>query len=859
MPMMPIRDVVIFPYMMTPFVVGRESSVRALEEALLGDKKIFLATQHDASVDEPRPDEIYSVGTVANIVQSLKQPDGNIKVLVEGVERGKIISVSEEEGYFRATVKTTTYKVEQGRQLEALTGRVTNLFEQYVKLSQNLNYETMIAAIRVDDPGKLADTVGANLQLTIEEKQELLEIFDPIDRLTRVAELLDIEIEKLNVDRTIQGRVKRQMERAQKEYYLNEKIKAIQKELGRGEKSEFDELKKKIDTAGMTKDAHEKAIAELKRLEGMPPMSAESTVSRNYLDWLLAVPWKKRTKEIRDLRYAGKILEGDHYGLEKIKERILEFLSVRRLVQNPKGSILCFVGPPGVGKTSLGMSIAKATGRKFVRLSLGGVRDEAEIRGHRRTYIGALPGQVIQMMKKAGTKNPVVMLDEVDKMSMDFRGDPSAALLEVLDPEQNYMFMDHYLDVEYDLSQVFFIATANVLHTIPPALQDRMEVIRLSGYTEFEKLEIAKRFLVLKQRKDTGVTEEQVEFTEEGLQTLIQSYTREAGVRNLEREIGNLCRKVARKVVEAQSTTTEEAVPDTTEAIEAIEEDSEAEERNTQGRKKNGGSVEGIEEEAQTEEPAEPAKKNKKKAKKEEAPPLIPIEKVVVTRQTVTGMLGPARFRDLDLEKQNEIGATTGLAWTELGGSILTTEATVMEGRGKMMTTGKLGDVMQESAQAAMSYVRSRAQYLGLPKDFYRHLDIHVHVPEGAIPKDGPSAGITLATSICSSLTGIPVRCDIAMTGEITVRGRVLPIGGLKEKLLAAHRQGIFEVILPKDNEKDLVDIPENIRKEMKLHFVSSMDEVLKISLEREIVALPLAPAATAAELAGRPEENLTH
>ena len=839
LPMMPIRDVVIFPYMMTPFVVGRESSVRALEEALLGDKKIFLATQHDASVDEPRPDEIYSVGTVANIVQSLKQPDGNIKVLVEGVERGKIISVSEEEGYFRAVVKTTTFKVEQGSQLEALTSRVTTLFEQYVKLSQNLNYETMIAAIRVDDPGKLADTVGANLQLTIEEKQELLEIFDPVDRLTRVADLLDIEIEKLNVDRTIQGRVKRQMERAQKEYYLNEKIKAIQKELGRGEKSEYDELKKKIDAAGMSKDAHEKAIAELKRLEGMPPMSAESTVSRNYLDWLLAVPWKKRTKEIRDLRYARQVLEGDHYGLEKIKERILEFLSVRRLVQNPKGSILCFVGPPGVGKTSLGMSIAKATGRKFVRLSLGGVRDEAEIRGHRRTYIGALPGQVIQMMKKAGTKNPVLMLDEIDKMSMDFRGDPSAALLEVLDPEQNYMFMDHYLDVEYDLSQVFFIATANVMHTIPPALQDRMEVIRLSGYTELEKLEIAKRFLVPKQIKDTGINDEQVEFTDAGLQSLIQSYTREAGVRNLEREVGNLCRKVARKVVEAQSAATDEATPQSAEAaVEVVEDETPVEE---------------------TVEAAATTKKSKKKAKKEETP-LVPIEKVVIAPAKVTEMLGPARFRDLDTEKQNEVGATTGLAWTEVGGSILTTEATVMEGRGKMMTTGKLGDVMQESAQAAMSYVRSRAQFLGLPKDFYRHLDIHVHVPEGAIPKDGPSAGITIATSICSALTGIPVRCDIAMTGEITVRGRVLAIGGLKEKLLAAHRYGLLEVVLPKDNEKDLADIPENIRKEMKLNFVSSMDEVLKIALERELVALPLAPAATAADLAVlASEENLTH
>src|SRR6202142_832018 len=553
LPMMPIRDVVIFPFMMTPFVVGRESSVRALEEAMAGDKKIFLATQPAASIDEPKPNEIYNVGTVVNIVQSLKLPDGNIKVLVEGVERAKVFSISDDEGFFRAVVRTLNFKVEAGPQLDALTSRVTTLFEYDVKLSQNLNFETMIAAIRVDDAGKLADTVGANLQLTIEEKQELLEIFDSVDRLTRVAEMLDIEIEKLNVDRTIQGRVKRQMEKAQKEYYLNEKIKAIQKELGRGEKSEIDELKKRIEMSGMTKDGLEKALAELKRLENMPPMSAESTVSRNYLDWLLAVPWKKKSKEIRELKFAEGVLESDHYGLEKIKERILEFLAVRRLVKNPKGSILCFVGPPGVGKTSLGMSIAKATGRKFVRLSLGGVRDEAEVRGHRRTYIGALPGQIIQMMKKAGVRNPVFMLDEIDKMSTDFRGDPSAALLEVLDPEQNYMFMDHYLDVEYDLSQVFFIATANVLHTIPAALQDRMELIRLSGYTELEKLEIAKRFLVNKQRKDNGLTEDHIQFTDDGLNGLVQYYTRESGVRNLEREIGNVCRKIARTVVNAQA------------------------------------------------------------------------------------------------------------------------------------------------------------------------------------------------------------------------------------------------------------------------------------------------------------------
>ena len=782
--MMPIRDVVIFPHMMTPFVVGRESSVRALEQALLGDRKIFLATQHDASVDEPRPDEIYSVGTIANIVQNLKLPDGNIKVLVEGVERGKIVSVTEEEGFFRAILRTYGFKVEAGPQLEALITRVTGLFEQYVKLSQNLNYETMIAAVRVDDPGKLADTVGANLQLTIEEKQELLEIFDPIDRLTRVADMLDIEIEKLNVDRTIQGRVKRQMEKAQKEYYLNEKIKAIQKELGRGEKSEFDELRKKIEAAGMTKDAKDKALTELKRLENMPPMSAESTVSRNYLDWLLAVPWKKKTREIRDLVHAEKVLESDHYGLEKIKERILEFLAVRRLVTNPKGSILCFVGPPGVGKTSLGMSIAKSTGRKFVRMSLGGVRDEAEIRGHRRTYIGALPGQVIQMMKKAGTKNPVFMLDEVDKMSMDFRGDPSAALLEVLDPEQNFMFVDHYLDVEYDLSQVFFIATANVLHTVPPALQDRMEVIRLSGYTELEKKEIAKRFLVRKQMEQSGLSADQVEFGDDGIQSLIQFYTREAGVRNLEREIGNICRKVTRKVVNAKT------------------------------------------------------EKGKKK-----------FSKVAVAATNVPEFLGPQKFRDFQSEKHNEVGAVIGLAWTEVGGQILTTEATIMEGRGKLMLTGKLGDVMQESAQAAMSYVRSRAHTLGLARDFYRQLDIHIHVPEGAIPKDGPSAGITIATSIVSALTQISARADLAMTGEITLRGKVLPIGGLKEKLLAAHRVGIHEVVLPKDNEKDLPDIPETIRKDMKLHFIESMDQVLKIALEREIIALPL-PGTTPVELA---------
>jgi ATP-dependent Lon protease len=764
LPMMPIRDVVIFPHMMTPFVVGRESSVRALEEALAGDRKIFLATQHDASVDEPKPNEIYQVGTIVNIVQSLKLPDGNIKVLVEGVERGKILQIVDTEGFFHASVRVAKYTVEATPVIEQAMQRVTSLFEQYVKLCQSLNYETMIAAVRMEDPSKLTDVIAANMQLSIEEKQELLEIFDPAERLNRVADVLEIEIEKLNMDRTIQTRVKRQMERAQKEYYLNEKIKAIQKELGRGEKSEWDELKKKIDAAGMPKEVHEKSLQELKKLEAMPPMSAESTVSRNYLDWLLAVPWRKKSKEIRNIESAEKILNEDHYGLEKIKDRILEFLAVRQLVKNPKGSILCFVGPPGVGKTSLGMSIAKATGRKFVRLSLGGVRDEAEIRGHRRTYIGALPGQIIQSMKKAGTKNPVIMLDEVDKMAADFRGDPSAALLEVLDPEQNFMFQDHYLDVEYDLSQVLFVATANVLHTIPAPLQDRMEVLRLHGYTELEKMEIAKQYLVRKQRQATGLSETNIVFTDEAITEIIRSYTREAGVRNLEREIGNVCRKVARKVVK-----------------------------------------EGLE------------------------------YAVRITAENISEFLGVAKFRDMLAHEKSEIGLVTGLAWTEVGGSILSTEVTIVDGKGKLTLTGKLGDVMQESAQAAMSYIRSRALRLGLPRDFYRNLDIHVHVPEGAIPKDGPSAGITMATAIASALSRIAVRRDIAMTGEITLRGKVLPIGGLKEKLLAAHRAGIFEVILPKENEKDLSEVPENLRNAMKLHFAETMDEVLAIALERPL------------------------
>src|SRR5467141_3713116 len=738
-PMMPVRDMVIFPQQMTPFIVGREASVRALEEALAGDKKIFLSTQHDASVDDPKPEEIYAVGTLANIVQSVKLPDGNIKVLVEGVERARALSIATEEGFFRATVR--------------------------------------LLGARVDDPARLSDTIAANLQLPVDEKQDLLETVDPLERLNRIADILEIELEKLNVDRNINTRVKRQMERAQKEYYLNEKLKAIQKELGRGEKSEIDELKKKIDTAGMSKEVHEKAIQELKRLELMPPMSAESTVSRNYLDWLLAVPWKKKSKEIRDIKAAEKILNEEHYGLDKVKERILEFLAVRQLVKNPKGSILCFVGPPGVGKTSLAMSIGHATGRKFVRVSLGGVRDEAEIRGHRRTYIGALPGQVIQMMKKAGTVNPIFVLDEVDKMSTDFRGDPSAALMEVLDPELNHSFTDHYLDVEYDLSKVMFVCTANVLHTIPQPLQDRMEILRLPGYTEQEKLEIAKRFLVKRAREATGLTDKNLKLTDEGLLHIIRHYTHEAGVRSLEREIQNIARKMARKVV-------------------------------TDGASSN----------------------------------------VEITPGNANDFLGVLKYREFWLEKHNEIGLTTGLAWTEVGGSVLSTEATLMEGKGRLTLTGKLGDVMQESAQAAMSYVRSRSNLLGLPKDFYRNIDIHVHVPEGAIPKDGPSAGITICTSIVSALTNNPVRRDVTMTGEITLRGKVLPIGGVKEKLLAAHRMGLRTVLLPKDNEKDLADIPQEILSSLTMHFVETMDEVLQIALERPTVPLEHAAVAPVAE-----------
>jgi len=787
LPIVPLRDLVVFPHMMIPFVIGRPSSTRALEHALAKDKRIFLAAQHDATLDDPQPADVYTMGCIANIIQSLKLPDGNIKLLAEGVDRARAVEWKEDKGFYRVVVKVIGRQREMNSEVESTMGRVVSLFEQYVKLSNNLHYDAMIAAVRVDDAGKLADTIAAHLVVGVDEKQNLLEIVSPLERLNRIAGILEIEVDKLQVDRRIQSRVKKQMEKAQKEYYLNEKMRAIQKELGRKDEkgNEIDELRKKIEQCRMGKEIEEKAVQELKRLESMPPMSAEATVSRNYLDWLIAVPWHKKSRESRDLKRAEQILHEDHYGLDKIKDRILEFLAVRALVKKPKATILTFAGPPGVGKTSLAKSIARAMNRKFVRLSLGGVRDEAEVRGHRRTYIGAFPGQIIQMMKKAGTLNPVFLLDEVDKMSMDFRGDPSAALLEVLDPEQNHAFLDHYLDVEFDLSHVMFICTANVLHTVPQALRDRMEVLQLAGYTEMEKVEIAKRFLAPKAIEGTGLTTDNVSFLDEALRAIIQRYTREAGVRNLEREISSICRKIARKVV-------------------------------VEGK--------GFEEE--------------------------------LTAEKITVYLGVPKFRSTLAEEKNEIGIATGLAWTEVGGELLVTEATLMMGKGRLTLTGKLGDVMQESAQAAMSYVRSKSEEFGIPRDFNRKTDVHVHVPEGAIPKDGPSAGITLATALVSALARVPIRRDVAMTGEITLRGKVLPIGGVKEKVLAAHRAGLKTIIMPKDNEKDLADIPQNVLDALDIHMVETMDEVLKIALAGP---LPSLPAAGRLEAPPITDDAITH
>jgi ATP-dependent Lon protease len=766
-PMVPIRDVVIFPFTKVAFKIGRPSSVRALEQAMTGDRDIFLATQHDATVDEPSANEVYTVGTLGRILQAQRQDNGQIKVVVEGRERGQSVRVEQtDDGMFFAHVRKITSTDESGYRTDGLLQKIHTLVEQFLRVSPDAYTDALHASLRGISAAQIADSMSSHLRITVEEKQDLLETFSVQERLQKLINVLETEIDKRQLDRTIHSRTKKQMDKHQREYYLNEQIKAIQKELGRkDEKAELDDLKKKIEDAGMSEEAKDKALQEFARLEGMPPMSAESTVSRTYLDWLINVPWKERSEEIEDLHEAEKTLNEDHYGLAKIKERILEFLAVRQLVQNPKGTILCFAGAPGVGKTSLGKSIAKATGRKFVRLALGGVHDEAEIRGHRRTYIGALPGQIIQLMKRAGTINPVILLDEVDKLGRDFRGDPSAALLEVLDPEQNCTFRDHYLDVDYDLSHVFFIATANVLHTIPPALQDRLEILNLSGYTEREKLEIAKRHLIPKQCENSGLDPDKVKFTDDGILECIRHYTREAGVRNLERELGSCLRKIARKFVVSDS--------------------------------------------------------------KDDF-------RVVVDAEKVQELLGIIRFRKQDIARKSEIGLVNGLAWTEVGGDVLQVEATLVKGKGEVTLTGKLGEVMQESARAALTCVRTRAEQLGINPDDFREKDLHIHVPEGAIPKDGPSAGITMATAMVSAMTRKRARHDVAMTGEITLRGKVLPIGGVKEKLLAAHRFGLKTLILSKENEKDLSDIPEEVRDDLTIHVVDTIDEVLKFALESE-------------------------
>ena len=793
LPMVPLRDIVVFPHTMVPFVVGRKASLLAVEQALAGDKRLFLAAQRNAKVDDPATDEINSIGTTATIVQHLKLGNGNVKLLVEGLNRARVLDIERaDDGSLRVVVKEIERPLKIDAEVAELMQRVAGLFERYIKHSPGLPYETMLSTVRIGDAGRLADTIAAHVSLTVEEKQSLLETISPVDRLHHVARLLDGEIEKLRVDKKIHTRVKRQMERAQKEYYLNEKMKAIQQELGRRDErgGEVDELRQKIDDARMPAEAKEKALAELKRLEVMPPVSAEATVSRNYLEWLLAVPWSKKSRELRDIKRAETILDEDHFGLEKIKERILEFLAVRQLVKRTRGSILCFVGPPGVGKTSLAKSIARATGRKFVRLSLGGVRDEAEIRGHRRTYIGAFPGQIVQMMRKAGTRNPVFLLDEVDKMAADFRGDPSAALLEVLDPEQNHAFLDHYLDTEYDLRDVMFISTANVMHTIPPALRDRMEVLRLPGYTLLEKMAIGERYLVRKQLEAHGLQDKRVSFTAEALQQIIERYTKEAGVRSLEREVASVCRKLARRHVAGELADSYEV-----------------------------GSSEVVE------------------------------------------LLGVPRYH-LPSERKRvpETGVAVGLAWTEAGGEILTIEATRMRGRGKLVLTGQLGDVMQESAHAAMSYIRNRAEALGVDPLFHRRFDIHVHIPEGAIPKDGPSAGIALATALASLLSEIPTHPYVAMTGEVTLRGNVLPIGGVKEKVLAAYRFGMTKVILPRENEKDLSEIPDDIAKHIDFRLVENMDEVLEAALAAPLSAVELRKGGTAEGLDKRAGDgSVTH
>jgi ATP-dependent Lon protease len=769
LPLLPLRDVVIYPYMLAPLFVGREKSIKALEEAAKGNKEVFLSAQKDAKVNEPGNEDMYKIGTVGTIVQMLRLPDGTVKVLVEGKKRASITGFVPQKDMFVVEVREIEEPSGESVEVEALMRSATKLFEDYVKLNTKIPSETLVTFMSIDEPGKLGDTIASHLNMKLSDKQEILEVIHPLERLEKLCEKMQSELEILQMEKRIGKRVKKQMEKAQREYYLNEQMKAIQKELGTGDdlKSEIDEFEEKLKEKELPEDVEQRVKREINKLRLMSSMSAEATVVRNYIDWLLDLPWtKEKTEDRLDLKEAAAILDEDHYGLEKPKERILEYLAVCVLAGKLKGPIICFVGPPGVGKTSLAKSIARAMGRKFVRTSLGGVRDEAEIRGHRRTYIGALPGKIIQGMKKAGTVNPVFLLDEIDKLGMDFRGDPASALLEALDPEQNSNFNDHYIEADYDLSKVMFIMTANVLHTIPWALQDRMEIIRLPGYTEQEKLQIARKFLIGKQTENHGLKDYNVSIKNEALQQIIRRYTKESGVRNLEREIASLCRKVAREIVE---------------------------------KKKTKG--------------------------------------VSITVKSVGKYLGTPKYEYGEIEQTDQVGAATGLAWTELGGELLTIEVSIVPGKGNFTVTGKLGEVMQESARAAMSYVRSRAQRLGLERLFYQNVDIHIHVPEGATPKDGPSAGIAIASAITSAITGKPINREIAMTGEITLRGRVLSIGGLKEKILAAHRGRVKEVLIPVDNKKDIEDIPENIRKEVKVTTVEHMDEVIeKVILSDEPV-----------------------
>lgn len=771
-PVLPLRDVVVYPHMVIPLFVGREKSIRALESAMEGDKRILLVAQRSAAVDDPQAEDIYDVGTVSSILQLLKLPDGTIKVLVEGTDRARITGLHETDQFFYADISPISMLPAEDRESEVLMRAILGQFDQYVKLNNKVPPEILSSLAGIDDPGRLADTIAAHLLLKIEEKQGILEIESVRARLEKLMTILESEIDLLQVEKRIRGRVKRQMEKSQREYYLNEQMKAIQKELGEMDDvpNEVEDLARRIDKAGMPKEAKTKAKAELNKLKMMSPMSAEATVVRNYIDWMVSVPWKKRTKIRHELAGADTVLEEDHYGLEKVKERILEYLAVQSRVDKLKGPILCLVGPPGVGKTSLGRSIARATNRKFVRMALGGVRDEAEIRGHRRTYIGALPGKIIQNLSKVGTRNPLFLLDEVDKMSQDFRGDPASALLEVLDPEQNSTFNDHYLEVDYDLSDVMFVCTANSLN-IPAPLLDRMEVIRISGYTEDEKINIAMRYLVPKQVKANGLKESEINLTENAMRDIVRYYTREAGVRNLERECAKICRKVVKEIL------------------------------------------------------LKPAMK-----------------KIVVKGKDLEKYLGVKRFRYGRAEERDAIGQVTGLAWTEVGGDLLTIEAAVVPGKGKFTTTGQLGEVMQESVQAAMTVVRSRSVVLGIDPEFYQKNDVHIHVPEGAIPKDGPSAGIGMCTALVSALCGIPVRADVAMTGEITLRGEVLPIGGLKEKLLAAHRGGIRTVLIPVENQRELTEIPNNIKQDLEIKPVKWIDEVLQIALQH--MPQPLVPDA---------------